>query len=131
MIDVNRLGAVLPRVRIQADGLLLRPLFRRSLLVPWATITGVRIQPRDRWSGRDAQPGGHGYYMVQVKLAGGWRRVGAVRRVRHAILPLAVREELFGSRPYQEMVLFRGYELISSLWRQAGGRSGDEDDNGL
>lgn len=129
VIDVNQLGRALPRVRIQADGLLLRPWFRRSLLVPWASIKGVRIVPLDRWSGRGASPGGHGHYMIQVKLAGGWHRIGHVRRVRHAVLPLALRENLFGPRPFGEMILHSGYELILTLWTQAGGVPGDEDDN--
>jgi len=132
VIDVNRLGRALPRVRVQGDGLLLRPLFRRSLLVPWTRIKGVRIAPVDRWSGRNASPGEFGYYMVQAKLAGEWRRVGAVCRVRHSVLPLALRENLFGaggSRPRSEMILFRGYELLLTRWQQGGGKPGDEDDN--
>ncbi|WP_043511550.1 MULTISPECIES: PH domain-containing protein [unclassified Actinoplanes] len=132
MLDVNRLGPVLPRVRISQDGLLLRPWFRRALLVPWARIKGVRITPADRWSGKNAVPGGHGYYMVQIKLAGDWRRVGQALRVRHSLLPLVVRERLFGERgswSSQEVILFSGYETIRILWENAGGESGDEDDN--
>ena len=132
MIDVNRLGTVLPRVRVQDDGLLLRPLFGRSFLVPWTNVKGVRIAPFDQWSGRNAAPGDHGRYVVQVKLAGEWRRVGRVRRVHHAVLPLAVRDELFGeagARPLGEMIVHSGYELIRTRWEQAGGKPGDEDDN--
>src|SRR4051812_32494062 len=65
------LGPVVPRVRMSREGLLLRPWFRRSLLVPWTRIKGVRIAPADRWSGKNAIPGDHGRYMVQVKT--GWR----------------------------------------------------------
>lgn len=70
--------------------------------------------------------------MVQVKLAGEWRRVGQVRRVRHSVLPPAVRESLFGergSRPFSEVILLGGYEVIRTRWEQAGGEPGDEDDN--
>lgn len=114
------------------DGLLLRPWFRRSLLVPWTRIKGIRIAPADRWSGKHAVPGGHGHYLVQVKLAGDWRRVGQVLPVRHAVLPLAVRERLFGEAgawSSQEVTLFSAYHLIRTLWENAGGEPGDEDDN--
>jgi hypothetical protein len=132
VFDVNGLGRTLPRVRVQDDGLLLRPWFRRSLLVPWRSIKGVRIAPVDQWSGRGAAAGDHGCYMIQVKLAGQWRRVGGTRRVDHAVLPLAVREELFGergSRPISELILHDRYEMIRTRWEKAGGRAGDEDDN--
>jgi hypothetical protein len=132
VLDMNRLGPVLPRVRISRDGLLLRPWFRRPLLVPWTRVKGIRIAPADRWSGKNAIPGGHGHYMVQVRLAGDWRRVGQVLRVRHSVLPLAVRERLFGAAgawSSQEVTLFSAYELIWTLWENAGGEPGDEDDN--
>ncbi|MGW4942090.1 PH domain-containing protein [Actinoplanes sp. NPDC004185] len=132
MLDLNQLGPVLRRVRIARDGLLLRPWLRPSLLVPWSKIKGVRIAPADRWSGKDAIPGGQGSYMVQVKLAGVWRRVGHILWVRHSVLPLVVREELFGEADAwssQEQILFSAYELIRSLWENAGGEPGDEDDN--
>jgi hypothetical protein len=132
VLDINRLGPVLPRVRMSRDGLLLRPWFRRSLWVPWTRIKGVRIAPADRWSGKNAIPGGHGQHMVQVKLAGAWRRVGHVLRVRHSVLPVAVREGLFGEAgawSSREVTLFSAYELIRTLWENAGGEPGDEDDN--
>jgi hypothetical protein len=130
VLDVNRLGPVLPRVRMSRDGLLLRPWVRRPLLVPWTSVKGIRIAPADRWSGKNAVPGGHGHYMVQVRLAGEWRRVGQVVRVRHSVLPPADRERLFGTaRTSQEVTLFSAYELIRTLWENAGGEPGDEDDN--
>jgi hypothetical protein len=125
-------GRPLPRARLQDDGILLRPLIRRSSFVPWTKVKGVRVAPADRWSGPAAVPGEHGYYMVQVRLAGEWRRVGDICRVRHSVVPYAVREKLFGerrSRPYAEVVLLRGYELVSTLWQRAGGTPGEEDDN--
>ena len=125
-------GRPLPRARLRDDGILLRPRFRRSAFVPWTKIKGVRVAPADRWSGPAAVPGQDGYYMVQVRLAGEWRRVGEICRVHHSVLPYAVREKLFGeerSRPYEEVVLLQGYELVRTLWQRAGGKPGDEDDN--
>lgn len=132
MLDINRLGPVLPRVRLSPGGLLLRPWFRRPLLVPWTRIKGVRIAPANRWSGKNAVPGDHGSYLVQVRLAGEWHRVGPVLWVRHSVLSLAVRERLFGAAgawSAQESALFGAYQQIRTLWENAGGEPGDEDDN--
>jgi hypothetical protein len=132
VLDLNRLGPVLPRVRMSPAGLLLRPWFRRSRLVPWTKINDIRIAPADRWSGHAAVPGSHGRYMVQVRLAGDWRRVGHVLRVRHSVLPTAVRQELFGAAgawTTQESTLFSAYRQMRALWENAGGKRGDEDDN--
>jgi hypothetical protein len=132
VLDVDRLGPVLPRVRIRPDGLLLRPWFSRPLLVPWTTVKGVRIAPAGRWTGPGAAPGTRPSYMVQVRLAGRWRRVGRARRVRHSMWPAGVREFLLGpgrAHTAEERILFQGYELIHTWWRNAGGTPGDEDDN--
>ncbi|MCU7725204.1 PH domain-containing protein [Actinoplanes sp. KI2] len=132
LLGLSGRGRPLPRVRIQDDGLLLRPLFGRSSFVPWTKIKGVRTAPADRWSGPNASRGQDGYYMIQVKLAGEWRRVGEIRRVEHTILPPSVRENLFGPRhalPAREVGLLTGYELIRYRWVAAGGKPGEEDDN--
>ncbi|WIM98204.1 hypothetical protein ACTOB_001792 [Actinoplanes oblitus] len=132
MIDGNRLGPVLPRFRVRDDGLLLRPRLRRPILISWTKLNGVRIAPADGWSGRNASPGSRGYYALQVKLAGEWRRLGGRHRVHHAVLPLAVREAALGERnapPPDEQALHTAYEMIRTRWEQAGGTPGDEDDN--
>lgn len=119
-------------VRSSRDGLLLRPWFRRPLLVPWTAVKGVRIKPADRWSGRNAVVGSHSRYMIQVKLAGEWRRVGRILEVRYPLVPQAILESLFGAEavePTGEAALFSAHELIRSLWEDAGGEAGDEDDN--
>jgi hypothetical protein len=100
--------------------------------VPWTAIKGVRIQRTRDWGRYDPMPGGHSYYMVQVLLAGQWRRVGQVQPVRNAILPRDLREALFGEEgamPMSEKILRQGYELIRSRWERGGGKDGPEDDN--
>ncbi|WP_030441762.1 PH domain-containing protein [Actinoplanes subtropicus] len=132
LLALSGRGRPLPRVRIRYDGLLLRPLFGRSSFVPWTKIKGVRTAPADQWSGPNASRGETGYYMVQVKLAGEWRRLGDIRGVQHTVLPPAVREELLGPRgalPASEVALLSGYEFIRYLWENAGGKPGEEDDN--
>jgi hypothetical protein len=125
-------GSRLARVRVQRDGLLLRPWFRPSRLVPWTRIKGVRIAPLRRWPGPGGAPGGRSFYAVQVRLDGEWRQVGRTQRVHHSIWPADVREFFLGPQrrlTLAERILLQGYEFLRSAWEQGGGTPGDEDDN--